>query len=66
TDLSRGPVIFSDMVFMPYLVGFFYDNEETEFQSSDMIPMQEVGDIGSYIPESRNVRILYAGKHKMN
>ena len=66
TDLSRGPVIFSDMVFMPYLVGFFYDNEETEFQSSDMIPLQDTGDIGSYIPESRNVRILYAGKHKMN
>ncbi|MBQ7713208.1 MAG: DNA topoisomerase 4 subunit A [Clostridia bacterium] len=66
TDLSRGPVIFSDVVLMPYLVAFFYDNEESEFVPSDMIPMQEIGDIGSYIPESRNARILYAGKHKMN
>ena len=66
TDLSRGPVTFSDVVLMPYLVSFFYDNEESEFVPSDMIPIQEIGDLGSYIPGSRNVRILYAGKHKMN
>ena len=66
TDLSRGPVIFSDVVLMPYMVAFFYDNEENEFISSDMIPLQELRDIGSYLPESRNVRITYAGKHRMN
>lgn len=66
TDLSRGPIVFSDIVQMPYLVAFFYDNDESEVVQSELIDIQEVGDIGVYLPMNRNARIVAAGKHRTN
>ena len=66
TDLSRGPVLFADVVKMPYMVAFFYDNDESEFIPTDFIDIQEIGDIGSFLPSNRNARILSAGKHRTN
>lgn len=66
TDLSRGPIVFADVVQMPYLVAFFYDNDESENILSDMIDIQSVNDIGSYLPTNRNARIIAADKHRTN
>ena len=66
TDLSRGPIVFADVVQMPYLVAFFYDNDESENVLSDMIDIQSVNDIGSYLPTNRNARIIAADKHRTN
>ncbi len=66
TDLSRGPIVFSDIVQMPYLVAFFYDNDESEVVQSELIDIQEIGDIGVYLPMNRNARIVSAGKHRTN
>ena len=66
TDLSRGPIVFSDIVKMPYMVAFFYDNEDSELIPTELIDIQMIEDIGSYIPSNRNARILSAGKHRTN
>ena len=66
TDLSRGPIVFADIVQMPYLVAFFYDNEESEVVQSEFIDIQGIADIGSYLPMNRNARIISAGKHRTN
>ena len=66
TDLSRGKVVFSDVVKMPYMVAFFYDNEESELISTDLIDIEDRTDLGVYLPENRNARILSAGKHRTN
>lgn len=66
TDLSRGPIVFADVVQMPYLVAFFYDNDESENVLSDMIDIQSIGDLGTYLPTNRNARIIAADKHRTN
>ena len=66
TDLSRGPIVFADIVRMPYLVAFFYDNEESEVVQSDLIDIQGISDIGDYLPTNRNARIVAADKHRTN
>ena len=66
TDLSRGPIVFADIVQMPYLVAFFYDNGESEVVQSEFIDIQGIGDIGVYLPMNRNARIVAAGKHRTN
>ncbi|MCR4725651.1 MAG: DNA topoisomerase 4 subunit A [Clostridia bacterium] len=66
TDLSRGKVIFSGVVTMPYMVAFFYDDGLCEFVVTDLIPIQNRTDIGSYLPEDTTVRIVSAGKHRTN
>lgn len=66
TDLSRGPLVFADIVKMPYMVAFFYDNEDSELVPTELIDIQMIGDLGSYIPSNRNARILSAGKHRTN
>lgn len=66
TDLSRGPVVFADIVKMPYMVAFFYDNEDSELVPTELIDIQMIGDLGSYIPSNRNARIVSAGKHRTN
>ena len=66
TDLSRGPIVFADIVQMPYLVAFFYDNEESEVVQSDLIDIQGISDIGDYLPTNRNARIVTADKHRTN
>ena len=66
TDLSRGPIVFADVVQMPYLVAFFYDNDESENVLSDMIDIQSISDLGTYLPTNRNARIIAADKHRTN
>ena len=66
TDLSRGPLVFADIVKMPYMVAFFYDNEDSELVPTELIDIQMIGDLGSYIPSNRNARIVSAGKHRTN
>ncbi|HCU56283.1 MAG TPA: hypothetical protein DIC18_02990, partial [Clostridiales bacterium] len=66
TDLSRGPIVFSDVVKMPYMVAFFYDDGDSELVFTDFIDIQMISDIGSYIPSNRNARIISAGKHRTN
>ena len=66
TDLSRGPIVFADIVKMPYMVAFFYENDESELVPTELIDIQMIGDLGSYIPENRNARILSASKHRTN
>ncbi|MBP5404470.1 MAG: DNA topoisomerase 4 subunit A [Clostridia bacterium] len=66
TDLSRGKVVFSDVVKMPYLVALFYDNEENELINTDLFDLEDRTDIGVYLPADRNVRIVGAWKHRTN
>jgi len=66
TDLTRGKVVFSDVVKMTYLVAFFFDNDESETIFTDFIDVQGRTDIGEYIPTNRNARILTAYKHRTN
>ena len=66
TDLSRGTIVFADVVQMPYLVAFFYDNDESENVLSDMIDIQSISDLGTYLPTNRNARIIAADKHRTN
>ena len=66
TDLSRGPIVFADVVKMPYLVTFFYDNDESEVVQSELIDIQGINDIGDYLPTNRNARIVAAAKHRTN
>ena len=66
TDLSRGKVVFSGAVMMPFMVAFFYDGGESELINTDLIDIEDRTDIGVYLPENRNARVIYAGKHRTN
>ena len=66
TDLTRGKVVFSDVVTMPYMVAFFYESGESELIVTDLIDIEDRTDIGVYLPENRNARILSARKHRTN
>jgi len=66
TDLSRGPILFADVVKLPYMVAFFYENDDSELIPTDLIDIEMIGDIGSYLPSNRNAKILSVGKHRTN
>ena len=66
TDLSRGKVVFSDVVKLSYVIAFFFENEESESIFTDFIDVEDRTDIGVYLPTNRNARILAALKHRMN
>ena len=66
TDLTRGKVVFSDVVKLTFVVAFFFEDDESETIFTDFIDVERRTDVGVYLPTNRNARILSALKHRMN
>ena len=66
TDLTRGKVVFSDVVKLTFVVAFFFDDDESETIFTDFIDVEGRTDVGVYLPTNRNARIVSALKHRMN
>ena len=66
TDLTRGKVVFSDVVKLTFVVALFFEDDESETIFTDFIDVERRTDVGVYLPTNRNARILSALKHRMN
>lgn len=64
TDLAFGKVIFADVVKMPYMVVFFFDNGTNEAIFSELVDVKHPQEAGKYLPLERYARILSVQKHK--